>query len=97
MVGFGLLKSCLTVLADHHEGRQEDRLKRNHQSQRGHGLRSRNSVSPLGLLPDGQMMNIAAAQQPAWNQVRPPTAFGALHCHAESFLSRSAIKRPGLR
>jgi hypothetical protein len=43
------------------------------------------------------MMNIAAAQQPAWNQVRPPTAFGALHCHAESFLSRSAIKRPGLR
>src|ERR1700738_2705989 len=34
MVGPGLLESRLTVLADHHERRQENRLKRQHQGQR---------------------------------------------------------------
>src|ERR1700757_1724987 len=33
MVGLGLLESRLTILSDHHEGRQEDRLHRHHQGQ----------------------------------------------------------------
>jgi len=37
MVRFGLLESRLAVLADHHEGRQEDRLQRHHQGQRRPG------------------------------------------------------------
>ena len=38
MVGLGLLKSRLAILADHHEGRQENRLQRHHQGQRRPGV-----------------------------------------------------------
>jgi hypothetical protein len=38
VVGPGLLESRLTVLADHHESRQEDRLERHHQRQRRPGV-----------------------------------------------------------
>src|SRR6516162_3873393 len=38
VVGLGLLESGLTVLADHHEGRQENRLERYHQGQRRPGV-----------------------------------------------------------